>query len=155
MKSGLFGLLIMVVVFGMPSCPMQFARDNVEQVHNSLVGAGKLSLSQGRIAALDLPENIERAKQLLTLKGDTASTRFGSDLNVAGQKLNLAAIQLENTAPRGDRGRLHRLRSGDPFCPRCVHRLWTSQGRRGGRRNSTHSEVTVESPQVHPAWVRC
>jgi uncharacterized protein involved in outer membrane biogenesis len=88
-----------------PSYSLQFAGNNAAQVRNSLHGSGKLSVTQGRIAALDLlssiQEGLQHPQELLGgKKGATPFTTLVAGMNVAQSKLNLDGIQLESPALR-------------------------------------------------------
>jgi len=86
-----------------PSYSLQFAGNNAAQVRNSLHGSGKLSVTQGRIAALDLlssiQEGLQNPQQLLEGKrGATPFTTLVAGMNVGESKLNLDGIRLESPA---------------------------------------------------------
>jgi len=88
-----------------PAYSLQFAGNNAVQVRNSLHGSGKLSVTQGRIAALDLLSSIQDGLQhpqelLGGKKGATPFTTLVAGMNVGQSKLNLDGIQLESPALR-------------------------------------------------------
>jgi uncharacterized protein involved in outer membrane biogenesis len=90
-------------VLEIPSYSLDFAGANADQVRNSLHGAGKLSVVQGRISALDLLAHIKNAiehpQEMFTgAKGDTPFTTLAADMNVGQSKLNLDGIQLDSPA---------------------------------------------------------
>ena len=92
-------------ILEIPSYTLQFAGNNADQVRSSLHGAGKLSVTQGRIAALDLlssiQQGIEHPQELFTgKKGATPFTTLAADMNVGESKLNLDGIQLDSPALR-------------------------------------------------------
>jgi uncharacterized protein involved in outer membrane biogenesis len=92
-------------VLEIPSYSLDFAGANADQVRNSLHGAGKLSVTQGRLSALDLLAHIKNAiehpQELFTgAKGDTPFTTLVADMNVALSKLNLEGIALDSPALR-------------------------------------------------------
>ncbi|PYT22266.1 MAG: hypothetical protein DMG57_35845 [Acidobacteria bacterium] len=88
-----------------PSYSLQFAGNNAAQVRNSLHGSGKLSVTEGRIAALDLlssiQQGVEHPQDLIAgKKGATPFTTLAAGMNVGESKLNLDGIQLESPALR-------------------------------------------------------
>ena len=90
-------------VVEIPSYSLQFAGNNAEQVRSSLHGSGKLSVTQGRLAALDLlssiQHGIEHPGELLSGKrGATPFTTLAADMNVGQSRLNLDDIQLDSPA---------------------------------------------------------
>jgi uncharacterized protein involved in outer membrane biogenesis len=90
-------------VLEIPSYSLDFAGADADQIRTSLHGSGKLSVSQGRISALDLLAHIKNAiehpQELFTgAKGDTPFTTLVSDMNVGQRKLNLDGIQLDSPA---------------------------------------------------------
>jgi uncharacterized protein involved in outer membrane biogenesis len=88
-------------VLEVPSYSLQFAGNDAEQTRNSLHGDGKLSVTQGRLAALDLLDRIEHPERLLTgTKGATPFTTLTADMNVGQSKLNLENIRLDSPALR-------------------------------------------------------
>jgi hypothetical protein len=92
-------------VLEIPSYSLQFAGNNAEQARNSLRGSGKLSVRQGRIAALDLLASIEQKLEqpdqwLEGKKGSTPFTTLVADMNVGQSKLNFDGIQLDSPALR-------------------------------------------------------
>ena len=92
-------------VLEVPSYTLDFAGKNADEVRNSLHGAAKLSIAQGRIAALDLLGSIERAlahpeEALSGEKGATPFTTLAADLGVNQRRLSVDNIQLDNPALR-------------------------------------------------------
>ena len=90
-------------VLEIPSYSLEFAGANADQVRSSLRGAGKISVTQGRLAALDLLAHIKQAienpQEMFTgQKGDTPFTSLVADMNVAQSRLNLDGIQLDSPA---------------------------------------------------------
>ena len=148
-------------VLEIPSYSFEFGGANADQVRSSLHGAGKLSVSQGRLAALDLLAHIKHAmehpQELFTgQKGETPFTTLVADMNVAGSKLNLDGILLDGPALRvNGQGFIgfdqainfelaaHLLGGGTP-----VSQIAT--GGSGGGGIPVSVTGTVESPQVHP-----
>ena len=149
-------------VLEIPSYSFEFAGANADQVRTSLHGAGKLSVTQGRLAALDLLSHIKQAiehpQELFTgQKGDTPFTTLVSDMNVGQTKLNLDGIQLDSPALRVDgKGIIgfdqainfelaaHLLGGGTS----AINQIATGGSAGGGIPVSVTG--TVESPQVHP-----
>ena len=87
-------------VLEIPSYSVEFAGNNAQQARNSLHGGGKLSVTQGRLAALDLLNKIEHPEQLLSKQGDTPFTTLAADLAIGQEKLNLSGIALDSPALR-------------------------------------------------------
>jgi uncharacterized protein involved in outer membrane biogenesis len=87
-------------VLEIPSYSLQFAGNNAQQARNSLRGAGKLSVTQGRIAALDLLDKIEHPERLLSNQGDTPFTTLAANLTIGQEKMNLDGIALDSPVLR-------------------------------------------------------
>jgi uncharacterized protein involved in outer membrane biogenesis len=92
-------------VFEIPSYSMQFAGKNADDLLNSLNGSGRISVSKGRIAALDLLASIQRAmeqgqKETTGAQGVTPFTTLAADFAMAQSKLNLSNIQLDGPGLR-------------------------------------------------------
>ncbi len=88
-----------------PSYSLQFAGNNAGEIRNSLHGAGKLSVTQGRLAALDLLSSIEQGiahpQELLEgKKGATPFTTLVADMNIGQGKLGFDGIALDSPALR-------------------------------------------------------
>jgi uncharacterized protein involved in outer membrane biogenesis len=148
-------------VLEIPTYSFEFAGANADQVRSSLHGAGKLSVVQGRLAALDLLAHIKQAiehpQELFTgQKGDTPFTTLLAEMNVVQSKLNLDGIQLDSPALRvngqGSVGfdqavnfelAAHLLGPGSPLSQ-------IATGGSGGGGIPVSVTGTVESPQVHP-----
>ena len=87
------------------SYALQFAGKNAAEVRNSLQGTGKLAVTQGRLAALDLlasiQEGIAHPQGLLEdKKGATPFTTLAADMNIGQGKLGFEGIQLDSPALR-------------------------------------------------------
>ncbi|HVP47433.1 MAG TPA: AsmA family protein [Bryobacteraceae bacterium] len=148
-------------VLEIPSYSFEFAGANADQVRSSMHGEGKLSVTQGRLAALDLLAHIKHAmenpQELFTgQKGDTPFTTLLADMKVAESKLNLNGIQLDGPALRvNGQGSIgfdqavnfelaaHLVGGGSP-----INQIAT--GGSGGGGIPVSVTGTVESPQVHP-----
>ncbi len=86
-----------------PSYSLQFAGKNADEMLSSLNGSGKLSLTQGRIAALDLLASIQRALEQSQpetegAKGSTAFATLTSDLNVGQSRLDVSGLVVDGPA---------------------------------------------------------
>ena len=92
-------------VLEISSYSLQFAGKNAGEVRNSMQGAGKLSVTQGRLAALDLLSSIQEGianPQALVegKKGATPFTTLAAGLNIGQSKLSFEGIQLDSPALR-------------------------------------------------------
>lgn len=94
-------------IYGQLEMPysLDFSGKNADEIRNSLHGMGKLSITQGRIAALDLLATIQQValhpeQALEGKRGGTPFTSLSSDLTVAQQKMNIGAFDLESPALR-------------------------------------------------------
>jgi uncharacterized protein involved in outer membrane biogenesis len=94
-------------IYGLLEIPysLQLAGKNADEIRNSLRGTGKLSVTQGRIAALDLLATIQQVtlhpEQMLEGKrGATPFSSLGADLNIGQSKLNVDGLALESPALR-------------------------------------------------------
>ena len=93
-------------IYGMlevPSYSMQFAGKNANELRNSLKGSGKLSVKQGRIAALDMVATLQRALGALQqdtegTRGTTPFTSLTADLSVGGARMDIANLVLDGPA---------------------------------------------------------
>lgn len=142
-----------------PTYSLEFAGSNADQLRSSLHGTAKFSVTQGRLAALDLLEKIEHPEQLLTgKKSDTPFTTLSTDLAVGQSKLNLEAIQLDSPVLRvtgqgviGFDQTLNFQLTGHLGSGGQVLNAVSSLGQRGGGGIPVTITGTVESPQVRPA----
>jgi uncharacterized protein involved in outer membrane biogenesis len=92
-------------VLEIPSYSLQFAGKNAGEVRNSMQGTGKLAVTQGRLAALDLlssiQEGIAHPQGLLEgKKGATPFTTLAAGMNIGQSKLSFEDIQLDSPALR-------------------------------------------------------
>ena len=92
-------------VLEVSSYSLQFAGKNAGEIRNSLQGAGKLAVTQGRLAALDLlssiQEGIAHPQELLDVKkGATPFTTLAAGMNIGQSKLSFDGIQLDSPALR-------------------------------------------------------
>jgi uncharacterized protein involved in outer membrane biogenesis len=92
-------------VLAIPSFSLQFAGKNANQIRNSLRGSGKLSITQGRLAALDLVASLERAlgqSQQATpgASGTTPFNTLAADLTIGQSKIDCANVVLDGPALR-------------------------------------------------------
>lgn len=92
-------------VLEISSYALQFAGNNAGEIRNSMRGAGKLAVTQGRLAALDLLSSIQaglaRPQEFLDgKKGATPFTTLAADLNIGQSKLSFDGIQLDSPALR-------------------------------------------------------
>jgi uncharacterized protein involved in outer membrane biogenesis len=93
-------------VFGVleaPSYSIQFAGRKAEQLRDSLNGSTRLSITKGRIAALDLLASIRRAlessqQETPGAEGSTPFSSFAADLQIGQRKLDLSGIVLDGPA---------------------------------------------------------
>ncbi len=88
-----------------PSYSLQFAGKNAGEIRNSLQGTGKLLVTQGRLAALDLlasiQEGIAHPQEFLEgKKGATPFTTLAAGMNIGQSKLSFDGIDLESPALR-------------------------------------------------------
>jgi uncharacterized protein involved in outer membrane biogenesis len=99
-------------VLTLPSFSLQFAGKNGNEIQKSLHGSGKLSISQGRLAATDLVATLERAlgqAQQLTAgangstPGASGSTPFDTltaDLAIAQTRIDVSNLVMNGPALR-------------------------------------------------------
>jgi len=144
-------------VLEIPSYSLQFAGNNAQQARNSLHGAGKLSVTQGRIAALDLLDKIEHPERMLSKQGDTPFTTLAANLAIGQEKLNLDGIALDSPALRltgqgyiGFDQALNLALAAHLSGGASTLVTRTGAGGQGGGIPLTVTG-TVESPQVRPA----
>ena len=154
-------------IYGVLEIPysLEFSGKNADQIRDSLRGSGKLSVVQGRIAALDLLASIQDAlehpQQALTgKKGGTPFTTLASDLRVANAALAFEGIQLNSPALRlGGSGVIHfdqtlnfkldaHVTGGTA---QLVNRVSGSGSASGEASLPLTVTGTVESPQVRPS----
>lgn len=86
-----------------PAYTLHFAGRNAEELRNSLRGSGKLSIGDGRIAALDLLASIQSALAALLSRAEKTdgSTRFQTltaDMEIGEGQLRLSGIDLNGPA---------------------------------------------------------
>jgi hypothetical protein len=86
-----------------PAYSIQFAGRNAEEIRDSLSGSTRLSITKGRIAALDLLASIRRAlegsqQETPGAEGSTPFSSFVADLQVGQRKLDLSGIVLDSPA---------------------------------------------------------
>jgi hypothetical protein len=86
-----------------PSYSIQFAGRNAGEIRDSLNGSARLSITKGRIAALDLLASIRRAlegsqQETPGTAGSTPFTSFVADLQVGQRRLDLSGIVLDSPA---------------------------------------------------------
>jgi uncharacterized protein involved in outer membrane biogenesis len=88
----------------MPSSALQFSGSNSAETLNSLTGTAKISVTQGRIAGVDLPATLERVfgnpQSTDAMKGSTTFSVLSADINIAERKMNIANLLLESPAVR-------------------------------------------------------
>jgi len=93
-------------VFGVlevPSYSIQFAGRNADAMRDSLSGTARLSITKGRIAALDLLASIQQAlegsrEETSGAKGETPFSSLVADLRVGDRRLDLSGIVLDSPA---------------------------------------------------------
>jgi len=93
-------------IFGMleaPSYSIQFAGRSADEIRDSLDGSARLSITKGRIAALDLLTSIRRAlegsqQEVAGAKGSTPFSSFLADLRIGQRRLDLSGIVLDSPA---------------------------------------------------------
>jgi uncharacterized protein involved in outer membrane biogenesis len=92
-------------VLEIPSYSLQFAGKNAGEVRNSIQGTGKLAVTQGRLAALDLLSSIQDGiahpqEVLEGEKGATPFTTLAAGMDIGQSKLSFEDIQLDSPALR-------------------------------------------------------
>ena len=97
----MYGLL------AVPSFSLQFSGKDAEQMKNSLHGNGRLSMTQGKIGALDLLATIERAlgqtnQDTDATKGATPFNTLSADLTVGQQRIDVGNLALDGPALRAE-----------------------------------------------------
>ena len=93
-------------IFGVleaPSYSIQFAGRSADQMRDSLSGSARLSITKGRIAALDLLASIRRAleasqQETPGAKGSTPFSSLVADLRIEQRRLDLSGIVLDSPA---------------------------------------------------------
>lgn len=85
-----------------PSYSVQFKGRNADEIRDSARGGGKLMVSKGRIAAMDVLASIQRALQQTqeTATGETPFTSLASDLNLGQRRLDLSGVLLDSPVLR-------------------------------------------------------
>jgi hypothetical protein len=83
-----------------PSYTMKFAGRNADQVRESLDGSGKLAITEGRLAALDLlaslQKALERGQQGASARGATPFSSCSADFIVRGGKVDVTLLLLDS-----------------------------------------------------------
>jgi uncharacterized protein involved in outer membrane biogenesis len=97
----MYGLL------AVPSFSLQFSGKDADQMKNSLHGNGRLSVTQGKIGALDLLATIERAlgqasQDTEGTKGVTPFNTLSADLTVGQQRIDVGNLALDGPAIRAE-----------------------------------------------------
>ena len=88
-----------------PSYAVQFAGKNADEIRNSLKGNGKLSVTQGRLAFMDLLASLQQALERAQpeapgVRGSTPFSNLASDLNLGQARLEMSGVLLEGTGLR-------------------------------------------------------
>lgn len=93
-----FGLL------AMPSSALQFSGRNAAEMLNSLKGTAKLSVTQGRLAALDVPATLERVfgnpDSTAATNGVTSFSNLSAAIDIGQRKMNVSDLLMESPAVR-------------------------------------------------------
>lgn len=94
-------------LLAIPSFSLQFAGKNATEIRNSLKGNGRLSVTEGRLAALDLLATIERAlgqTQQATpgAKGTTPFNTLSANLNIGQARMEVGNLLLDGPALRAE-----------------------------------------------------
>ena len=89
----------------LPSFSLQFGGKNAAEIRNSLRGNGKLSVTEGRIAALDLVATLERAlgqlqQSTAATSGATPFQTLSAELTIAQARMAVANLALDGPALR-------------------------------------------------------
>lgn len=151
-----------------PSYSVRFAGKDADEIRNSLDGSGKLSVREGRIAALDLLASIQNAlgsprqEAVAGAKGATPFTSLTTDLSLGQRKLGLSQIVLDSPALRvtgaGAIGFDHTLNFN--LDARVTGGLAQVVNRLARRDQAGEASVplvvggTIDSPQVRPSVSR-
>jgi uncharacterized protein involved in outer membrane biogenesis len=90
-----------------PSFSLQFSGRNAAEIRSSLKGSGRLTVTQGKLAALNLLATIEQALNATTqatpaTKGSTPFNTLSADLNIAQLRMNVANLVLDGPALRAE-----------------------------------------------------
>ena len=90
-----------------PSFSLQFSGRNAQEIRSSLKGSGRLSVTQGRLAALNLLASIEQAlnatnQATAATKGVTPFNTLTADLNIAQLRMTVANLVLDGPALKAD-----------------------------------------------------
>ena len=146
---------------------IQFAGKNAGEMRRSLNGNGKLAITKGRIAALDLVASIQRAlvtsqQETEGTKGSTPFNTLTADLTAAQSRLNLDGIVLDGPALRATgKGVIdfdQNIRFDlDARVTGGVARLFNQVARRSQQEEATVPLVvtgTVDAPRVRPSVAR-
>ncbi len=143
-----------------PSYSVQFKGRNADEIRDSATGGGKLMVSKGRIAAMDMLTSIQRALQQTqeTAAGETPFTSLASDLNLGQRRLDLSGVLLDSPLLRltgsgaigFDQALNFDLQARVTGAPaRLVNRL-TRSGETDEALVPVKVAGTVNSPQVRP-----
>jgi uncharacterized protein involved in outer membrane biogenesis len=91
-------------LLAMPSSTLRFSGHNAAETLNSLKGTAKISITQGRIAALDLPATLERVfghpESTAASKGSTNFSTLSANVNIADRQMNVSDLALESPVLR-------------------------------------------------------
>jgi uncharacterized protein involved in outer membrane biogenesis len=87
----------------LPSYAMQFSGRNAAEIRNSLRVTGKLSVTDGRVAAMDFVATLQRAlgqtqQDTDATKGATPFHSLTADLNIAQARMDIANLVLDGPA---------------------------------------------------------
>ncbi len=90
-----------------PSFSLQFSGRNAAEIRSSLKGGGRLSVTQGRLGALNLLATIEQAlnatnQATAATKGVTPFNTLTADLNIAQLRMTVANLALDGPALKAD-----------------------------------------------------
>jgi uncharacterized protein involved in outer membrane biogenesis len=139
--------------FAMPSSMLEFSGRNSAEILSSLKGSAKLSVTQGRLGALDLPATLQRVlgTQQATdgSKGTTQFTSLSADVNIAQAKMNIENLLLD--APG-----LHVTGNGTIGFDESINFSIIARLKEGGFAKVLDADVpllvtgTVDAPKVHP-----
>lgn len=90
-------------LLSMPSSALQFAGNNAAEILSSLRGSAKLSVTQGRLAALDFATTLERVigsqQSAAGAKGATPFSTLSADLTIGQSRIHVENLLLD--APTG------------------------------------------------------
>ncbi|MGA2600319.1 MAG: AsmA family protein [Bryobacteraceae bacterium] len=137
----------------MPTSALEFSGRNSADILSSLKGSAKISVTQGRLGALDLPATLQRALGTQQAadgsKGTTQFTSLSGDVNIAQAKMNIENLLLD--APG-----LHLTGSGVIGFDESINFSIVARLKEGGLAKVLDADVpllvtgTVDAPKVHP-----